>query len=80
MLLKLSQNKKPGAAVVFELESTVEKNDRGSWFGLEITQGRNTTAEELLRAHAWYVKSKSEKFVVVEEEGSAHVDDDSVPF
>lgn len=80
MLLKLSQNRKPGAAVVFELESTVEKNDRGSWFGLEITQGRNTTAEELLRAHAWYIKSKSEKFVVVEEEGSAHVDDDSVPF
>ena len=80
MLLKLSTIKKPGAAKVFELTSVVEKNDQGSWFGLEITEGRNSTMEEVLRAHAWYLKSKSEKFVVVDEEGSKAEHDDEVPF
>lgn len=81
MLYKLNTLKRPGASVVFELASVAEKNDQGSWFGLEITQGRNATAEELMRAHAWYLKSKSQKFVVVEEEGSAAADhDDDIPF
>lgn len=81
MLYKLSALKRPGASVVFDLSSTTEKNDKGSWAGLEITQGRDATQAELLRAHAWYLKSKSQKFVVVEEEGSAAADvDDDIPF
>ena len=82
MLYKLSALKLPGASVVFDLSSTTEKNDKGSWAGLEITQGRDATQAELLRAHAWYLKSKSQKFVVVEEEASADAidDDDSIPF
>jgi hypothetical protein len=68
MIYKLAQMRKPGAAVVFNLKSVSEKNDQGSWFGLDISQGRDTTQQELLRAHAWYVKSKSQKFTVVEEE------------
>lgn len=81
MLYKLQQLKRPGASVVFELTSVPVMNDQGSWFGLEITQGRNATPEELIRAHAWYVKSKSQKFVVVEEEAAAEVvKDEDIPF
>lgn len=81
MLYKLNTLGKNGASVVFNLKSVPEKNDRGQWFGLEVTQGRNTTAEELLRAHAWYTKSKSQKFVVVEEEtAAAQETDDDTPF
>jgi hypothetical protein len=80
MLYKLSTLKRPGASVVFELASTPEKNDQGSWFGLEVNQGRDVTAEELMRAHAWYVKSKSQKFVVQEEETRVHDEGDEIPF
>lgn len=68
MLTKLSQAKRPGASVVFELTSIAEKNDNGSWFGVEVSQGRDSTAEELKAAHAWYVKSKTQKIVAVEED------------
>lgn len=80
MLYKLQQLKRPGASVVFELTSTSEKNDKGSWFGLEIAQGRNASDEELLRAHAWHVKSKSQKFTVVEEEMASANDEDDLPY
>lgn len=68
MIFKLAQIGKPGAAIVFELTNVAEKNDDGQWFGLEVNQGRFTTPDELLKAHAWHVKSKSQKFTVVEEE------------
>lgn len=80
MLYKLSTIKKPGASVVFALNSVAEKNDQGSWFGLEITQARNSETEELMRAHAWYLKSQSQKFVVVEDEAKAESSDDDIPF
>lgn len=75
MIYKLAQIGKPGAAIVFELTNVVEKNDDGQWFGLEVNQGRFTTPEELLKAHAWHVKSKSQKFTVVEEEIQANSTD-----
>lgn len=68
MIYKLSLLKKPGAAVVFELNSIPEKNDQGEWMGLEVNQGRATKPDELLRAHAWYIKSKSQKIVAAEED------------
>lgn len=77
MLYKLSQLKKPGAAVVFELRSTAEKNERGSWFGIDIGQGRNTESNELAIAHAWYLKSQSQKFTVVEEETAVATEADN---
>lgn len=66
MIMKLTQQKKNGASVVFEVSSVQEKNDKGSWFGVEIGVGRATTAIELMKAHAWHVKSKSQKFSVEE--------------
>lgn len=75
LIFKLAQLRRPGASVVFELASIPEKNERGSWFGLEVTQGRDTEAQELLRAHAWYLKSMSQKFVVVDEQDNS--DDES---
>lgn len=81
MLAKLKELGRPGASCVFELNSIEESNDRGSWYGINVTQGRNVTAAELLRAHAWYTKSKQQKFVVVEEAAAVDVtDDDAVPF
>jgi hypothetical protein len=79
MLSKLSQAKKPGASVVFDFTSTTEKNDQGSWAGLEVTQGRNATPEELVAAHAWYVKSKTQKFVA-SEEAHTETEDDDLPY
>lgn len=67
MIYQLSQIKRNGASVVFELKSKLESKGTDSWYGLEISQGRDSTQAELLRAHAWYLKSKSEKFVVTEE-------------
>lgn len=78
MFYKLSSLRRPGASVVFTLESTPEKNEKGSWFGLKISQGRDSSAAELLRAHAWYQKSKSQKITAVEDD--AQDENDDVPF
>ena len=81
MLYRLKQLNKPSAAFSFILRSTPEKNDKGSWFGLEINQGNASTAVEMITAHGWYVKSQSQKFVVVEEEAAAADSlGDEVPF
>lgn len=73
ILSKLSNTGKPGASIVFELSSIPEKNDQGSWFGLQVDQGRNSTAEELQSAYNWYMKSKVQKFVAEDKE---HEEDD----
>ena len=84
MLFKLSQLKRNGASVVFELKSIEEQNDQGKWWGIEVLQGRNSTAEELTRAYAWHMKSKSQKFATAEESGGAVVSgekfEDEIPF
>jgi len=83
MILKLSQLKKPGASVVFELKSVPEKNDQGSWFGLEVAQGRNSSAVELMAAHAWYTKSQSETIVAAEDSEpsvDASMAEENIPF
>lgn len=80
MLYKLNTLRRPGASVVFELSSVEESNDSGSWYGLEVNQGRAATPDELLRAHAWYMKSKTQKFVAAEDletEGSANSSHDA---
>ena len=63
MMQKLSQYNRPSAAVVFTLQSVEESNDQGSWYGADVGQGRDATAEELLRVNAWYLKSKSQTIV-----------------
>lgn len=80
MLYALSQQKRPGPSVVFELGSVQEKNDQGSWYGLEITQGRNSTEEEMFKAYAWYVKSKTQTFVAQESDDSVDVSGGDIPF
>jgi len=74
ILSKVSNAGKPGASVVFNLSSVTEKNDRGSWFGLEVNQGRNSTPEEMQAAYNWYTKSKSQKFVAAEEDSEDHTE------
>lgn len=80
MLYKLQALKRPGASVVFELRSVPEKNDKGSWFGLDITQGRAATSDELSMAHVWYMKSKTQKFVASEEPQAEAATSEEVPF
>lgn len=63
---------KPGASIVFELKSVQESNDSGTWFGLSVDQGRDSTAAELTAAYKWYTRSQKQK-LVVEEEDSEHV-------
>lgn len=79
MLAKLQQLGKPSAAVVFEMRSVPEKNDRGQWFGLEVAQGRAATKEEMDAAHAWYLKSRTQSLVAAEGAEDAGSDDD-MPF
>ena len=71
MLIKLQQRGKPGAAVVFEVRSEAEKNDDGSWFGVNIKQGRASTAAELKIAYEWYQKSKTQE-IKVKDDGDEH--------
>jgi hypothetical protein len=81
MLVKLNQQSKPGASVVFELRSIQEKNDSGSWFGIEVTQGRNSTPEELKIAYNWYLKSRTTKIVAGDDHAEHATSDDSdIPF
>jgi len=77
ILSKLANAGKPGAAIVFNLLSVSEKNDQGSWFGLQVDQGRASTPEEMQAAYNWYTKSKSQKFVA--EEKDDHDSDDDQP-
>lgn len=82
MLSKLDQIKRAGASKVFLLESTVEKNERGQWYGLSVTQGRDSTEAELNTAYEWYVKGKTQKIMAAEEPKSeaSDIEGDDIPF
>lgn len=84
LLMKLAQMKKPGAAKVFHLSNTTEKNDQGQWFGLDVTVKRDSTPEELAAAFEWYKRSKSAAVTVAPDEdehvGSGEASDEEVPF
>ncbi len=75
MLFKLAQINRNGASILFKFTNVKEENDQGDWLGLEVSQGRDTTLEEMMRARAWYMKSKSQKFVVVEEDAPSDTTD-----
>ena len=73
MIAKLSRLGKPSAAFTFLLHSVKETGDKGSWFGMDISSGRQTTPEELEVAHYWYMQIKSQKVTITEEpEDNAH--------
>lgn len=59
MLIKLKSQNRPSPAVVFELKSTRETGDKGSWFGVDVQVGRDTTFEELSVAKERYMQSRS---------------------
>lgn len=67
MIAKLSRLNRPSAAYHFILHSIKEQGDKGSWFGIDITQGDLTTKEELAAAHYWYMQIKSQKVNITEE-------------
>jgi hypothetical protein len=71
MISKLARLNKPSAAVVFDFKSIEESNDGNTWFGIALSQGRDTTKEELEMAKYWYDKIKSSNVVVAEDETDA---------
>lgn len=83
MRLKLASigKKGGGAGVVFEVRTTEEKNDEGSWAGVAISQGRDVTPLELGAAFSWYQKSRTQAFVAPQDEDLAGqvVDAGAVP-
>lgn len=84
MMVKLDQHGRAGTSVVFELNSFTDRttsNDKGSWIGINVKQGRDATPEEQKIAHDWYLKSKKQKFVAAEEHVAAQgASDDEPPF
>jgi len=86
MLYRISL-KKSTASVVFRFTNIIEKNDKGDWFGFDVSQGRDVTKEELETAFEWFKKSQSQTFVVADSESETppeHVVTDSgidsIPF
>lgn len=86
LMAKITELKKPTASFVFKLKSVKETNERGEWYGIEVTQGRKSTDAELQRAFEWYNKIKSSRVNVHDgdagDEASADSgkEDDNIPF
>ena len=81
MFAKLARLGMPSAAYIFNFNSIKETGDKGSWFGVEISQGAATNAAQQEVAYEWYKKLKTSKVVIAEEEPTAAEDDsDSIPF
>lgn len=73
MFAKLARLQKPSASFVFELSSIKETGDKGSWYGVEITQGRAATTEQLDTAYDWYQKIKASNVVITDETSDGEV-------
>lgn len=78
MIAKLSRQKLPSAAYIFDIRSVKETGDKGSWFGAEITQGFKCTPEQFKAAHDWYVQIRSTKVTI--EEGESDTPSQDIPF
>lgn len=72
MLRSLGHKKQFCGSIVFEFRSVPEKNDKGSWFGLDVTQGRPVSAEELKASLKWFGESQVQKFVAAEDAAEGH--------
>lgn len=53
---KLKQFKLSPAHRVFELSTTKVTNEKGTWFGPEVTQVAETSEGHLFQAYQWYLK------------------------
>jgi len=69
---KLERINLPSASKVFVLTGVPEKNDQGSWIGIEVDQGRVATQEEQDIAYSWYKKIKTANVIVSDEEDELH--------
>lgn len=57
----------PSASFIMNLKSVPEKNDGGSWFGIEFKTGAKATAEQFELAESWYKRIKASNVVVDDE-------------
>jgi hypothetical protein len=87
MFTKLARHGKPSAAFVVNVTSVKEQNDQGTWFGVELSLGRETTAEELDTARDWYEKIQRSNVIVADEQDQTQTEtgeskslDDDIPF
>lgn len=67
MMGKMKAKGLPSAAITFRLKSVNETNELGEWYGIEVSQGRPTTKEELQIAFDWYTRIKSDSRITVHE-------------
>ncbi len=63
MLLKLQMLNRPSAGAVFNLSCHEEKNDKGTYYVMDVSQTRDSTMDELVYAKQWYdtIKTKGAK-------------------
>lgn len=66
-IAKLARMKRPSASCCFEFRSVKETGDKGTWFAVDIRQGRMTTPIELEVALDWYKQVKRSQVRVAEE-------------
>lgn len=75
MFAKLARLGMPSAAYIFNFQSIKETGDKGSWFGVEVSQGAATNAAQQEVAFEWYNRIKTAKVVVAEGEPTTPEDD-----
>lgn len=86
LLAKLGNIGKPSASYVFDFDNVKETKDKDTWWGLDVSQGRATTPDELKIAFDWYQKIQKKAVKVMEdkpsqeESHSSVSDDDDIPF
>ncbi len=55
LLIKLDMMKKPSAAKTFLISCNQQENDKGKFFVMDVSMGRDTTSAELEEAKIWFM-------------------------
>lgn len=78
MFAKLSRLNLPSAAYIFNFKSVKETGEKGSWYGVEVSQGEKTNTAQQEVAFEWYQKLKTARVTVAE--GVPEQGGDDIPF
>lgn len=81
---RLGRIKKPSAAKTFKLGCHQEKNDKGSYYVIDVLEGRDTTPQEIALAKSWCADIRQSRVAVVHDVAREEVVDtlkgDAMPF
>jgi hypothetical protein len=72
-ILKLIMAKKPHWSKIFSMNTVLKQKEKYSWYGSNITLGRDATKEEMEMTANWHeiLKSKQTKVSHIEDEGDS---------